>query len=83
MELEAIMLKWNKKNKERQLLTSSQLPVQSKKKPNSQKQNRMLVARGQEEVGQDGERKFGQRAQTSCYKMNKFWGFNVQQGDYS
>ena len=25
----------------------------------------------------------GQRVQTTCYKINKFWGFNVQDGDYS
>lgn len=34
----------------------------------------MLVARSQEESGAGwGKREFGQRAQTSCYKMNKFW----------
>ena len=25
----------------------------------------------------------GQRVQTFSYKMNKFWGYNVQQGDNS
>lgn len=25
----------------------------------------------------------GRKAQTSSYKMNKFWGLNVQYGDYS
>lgn len=25
----------------------------------------------------------GQKVQTSAYKITKFWGFNVQHGDYS
>ena len=29
------------------------------------------------------KRDAGQRVQTSSYKINKFWGSNVQHGDYS
>ena len=34
---------------------------------------------GYEEHGKD----IGQRVQTSSYKMNKFWGSNVQHANYS
>ena len=33
------------------------------------------------EMGERGN--FGQRGQTSRYKMNKFWGSNIQHGDYN
>ena len=33
------------------------------------------------ELGEMGD--VGQRVETSSYAMNKFWGSNVQQGDYS
>lgn len=41
-------------------------------------ENRLVVARG---VGGMGEG--DQKVQTSSYKINKVWGWNVQHGDYS
>ena len=51
-----------------------------KKKPNSQKLSKLVVARGKgvREMGEGG-----QRVQTSSYKMNKFRGCNIQHGDHS
>ena len=43
-------------------------------------ENRLVVARSQG-VGEWED--VGQRVQTCSYKMNKFWGSNIQHGDYS
>ena len=44
--------------------------------------SRMVVARGWG-AAWGNWRDIGQRVQTFSYKMNKFWGSNVQHGDYS
>lgn len=51
------------------------------KKPNSQKQRVDWWSPGAERQRKRGDA--SQRVQTSSYKVNKFWGSNVQYGDYS
>ena len=47
-----------------------------------EKDIRLVVTRGRGQ--EEGElEEGGQKAQTSCYKINKFQGYNVQHGDYS
>ena len=62
---------WNLKNKANR----------NKMKTDSQIQRTRLVVARVGGVGEMGEG--DQKAQTSSYKINKFWGCNVQHGDYS
>ena len=70
-----------KKGREKQILHNITY-MWNLKKPNSQKQRVEWFLPRAWEVGE----KWGKcwsKAQTSSYKMNKFWGSNVQHGDYS
>ena len=58
----------------------SGLYVESQKTKLTETQSRMVIARGWR-WGKWGD--VDQNVQTSSYKMNKFWGSNVQHGDYS
>ena len=75
MDLEGIMLS------ERQRKANTVTYMQNLKKPNSQKQRVEWLLPRAGEQGQWGD--IGQMVQTSSYKINKFWGSNVQHGVYS
>ena len=52
------------------------------KKRNTKTENELVVAKGRGwRVGEMGEG--GQRIQTSSYKMSKFGGCDIYNGDYS
>ena len=53
--------------------------VESKKAKLTEREKRMVVARGWVVV-KLGEG--GQKIQTSSYKVNEFWGFDIQHGDH-
>ena len=51
------------------------------KKINSETQRRVVFVRGRGQgVGEMSEG--GQNSQTSSYKVNRSWGYNLQYGDY-
>ena len=78
--------KWNKSDRERQTLHGItyiwNLKKRKKKKVKLiETESRMVVwLPGAGRLGK--WRNTGQRAQTSSYKINIFWGSNVQHGDY-
>ena len=77
MDFEGIML-GNKSDIERQILYD--LIWESENIELTGTENRFIVARD----GTSGWRKQGhQKVQTFSYKINKFWGYNVQQDGYS
>ena len=62
--------------------TKTKNPTNQRKKKKTQTENRLVVAiKMGWGVGKMGEE--GQKVQTSSYKINKSWGYNVQHGDYS
>ena len=83
--------KWNKSDRERQMPYDLVFMWKLKNKTNIQRtnqpklidtENRLVVARG----GCGGWAKMDevhQKMQTSSYKVNKSWGYNVQHGDYT
>ena len=54
--------------------------MESEPKELIETESRLVVSRGQ---GLSEMVEGGQRVQTSSYKMNKFWGTNVQHGGYN
>ena len=80
MDLEGAILS-GKKVREKQILRNITY-MWNLKKPNSQKQRVEWFLPRAWEVGE----KWGKcwsKVETSSYKMSKFWGSNVQHGDYS
>ena len=77
MNLEGIMLR---EISQRDTSTVLSHLYRNLKKLNTGPEIRLVVARGWgvQEMDEDG-----QGVQTSSYKMNRFWGSNVQHGDYS
>ena len=74
--------KWNKLDKERQILYD--ITCMLNLKSEFIEKNRLVVARsggGKWEVGEMGEG--CQKVQTSRYKINKSWGWKVQHNDFS
>ena len=62
----------------------SHLYVESKKNKKQIHRNRDQICGCQKQGGGVGELdEGGQKVQTSGYKINKYWGYNVQYDDYS
>ena len=75
---------WNKSDKERKILYDLTLYVQSKKAEWYRKQiGDCQRPGGQVGLGRHEMGEGGQKVQTSTYKINKFWEYNIQLGDYS
>ena len=77
-------VKWNKSNRERQVLSNCTYMWNLKQNKTKliDTQKRLVVFRGGEQsMGKMGDR--GQKVQISSYKISKLWGCNVQHGDYS
>ena len=90
MDLEGIMLTETSKTKKDKChinspiwnLKANNQTNNSNNKINSGTEHRLVVARGwglqEGEMGEDG-----QSVQTSSYKINQSWEYNIQNGDYS
>ena len=80
MDQEGLYVKWNKQDRERQILHVVTYMWNLKKKKKNSNSYKMVVASSWE-VGKWG--KFGKRVQSFSYKINNVRESNVYHGDYS